>query len=76
MGTITEGITDLPKDFEYIIDIDPKEVFPNQTIKERALQNTQTASTQVCAIQGTLDDPDDECETNEHISKLFSQVTK
>jgi hypothetical protein len=40
MGTITEGITDLPKDFEYNIDIDPKEVFPNQTIKERALQNT------------------------------------
>ena len=31
---------------------------------------------QVYTIQVTLDDPDDECETGEHVSKIFSQMTK
>ena len=35
-----------------------------------------TAITQVYAIQVTSDDPDDECETGEHVSKIFSQMTK
>ena len=35
-----------------------------------------TAITQVYAIQVTLDDPDDECETGEHVSKIYSQMTK
>lgn len=37
LDTITGGISDSPKYLEYTIDIDPKEVFPNQTIKERIL---------------------------------------
>jgi hypothetical protein len=37
LNTITGSISDLPKYFEYTIDIDPKEVFPNQTIKKRIL---------------------------------------
>jgi hypothetical protein len=35
-----------------------------------------TAITHVYAIQVTSDDPDDECETGEHVSKIFSQMTK
>ena len=35
-----------------------------------------TAITHVYAIQVTLDDPDDECETGEHVSKIYSQMTK
>src|ERR687891_36558 len=35
-----------------------------------------TAVTHVYAIQVTSDDPDDECETGEHVSKIFSQMTK
>jgi hypothetical protein len=35
-----------------------------------------TAITHVYAIQVTLDDPDDECETGEHMSKIYSQMTK
>ena len=46
------------------------------------LQNTKgrnlnlTAITHVYAIQVTSDDPDEECETGEHVSKIFSQMTK
>jgi hypothetical protein len=35
-----------------------------------------TAITHVYTIQVTSDDPDDECETGEHVSKIFSQMTK
>jgi hypothetical protein len=38
LDTITEGLFNLPKHFEYTIDIDTKEVFPNQTIKKRILK--------------------------------------
>lgn len=37
LGIVTEGISGLSRYFEYTVDIDPKEVFPNQTIKERIL---------------------------------------
>lgn len=35
-----------------------------------------TGITHVYAIQVTSDDPDEECETGEHVSKIFSQMTK
>ena len=44
LGVITGGISGLPKHFEYTIDIDPKEIFPNQTIKERILNEFESTN--------------------------------
>lgn len=37
LDSIREGLSDLPKNFEYTIDINAKEVFPNSTVKENIL---------------------------------------
>lgn len=37
LNSITKGLFNLPKHFEYTIDLDTKEVFPNQTVEERIL---------------------------------------
>ena len=37
LNSIREGLSDLLKNFEYTIDIDTKDVFPNSTVKENIL---------------------------------------
>ena len=44
LGITTGGISGLLGHLEYTIDIDPKEVFPNQTIKERILNESESTS--------------------------------
>lgn len=43
LNTKTEDLFNLPNLFEYTINIDPNEVFPNQTIKERILNEFEPA---------------------------------
>jgi len=50
--------------------------FNQHTAEYRGHNLNLTAVTHVYAIQVTLDDPDDECETGEHVSKIFSQMGK
>lgn len=42
LNTLTEGLFNLPRYFEYTIEIDTNEVFPNQTIKERILNKAES----------------------------------
>jgi len=44
LGVITGGISGLPWHFEYTMDIDPEEIFPNQTIKERILNEFESTN--------------------------------
>ena len=50
--------------------------FQDHTTEYLGYNLNLTAVTHVYAIQVTSDDPDDECETGEHVSKIFSQMTK
>jgi hypothetical protein len=50
--------------------------FNQHTVEYRGHNLNLTDVNQVYTIQVTSDDPDDECETGEHISKIFSQMTK
>src|SRR5918996_3096582 len=50
--------------------------FHEHTVEYRGHNLNLTDVNQVYTIQVTSDDPDDECETGEHVSKIFSQMTK
>jgi hypothetical protein len=50
--------------------------FHENTVEYRGHNLNLTDVNQVYAIQVTLDDPDDECETGEHASKIFSHMSK
>jgi hypothetical protein len=49
--------------------------FNEHTVEYRGHNLNLTDVNQVYTIQVSSDDPDDECETGEHISKIFSQMT-
>jgi hypothetical protein len=53
-----------------------KPSFHEHTAEYQGRNLNLTAITNVYAIQVTSDDPDEECETGEHVSKIFSQMTK
>ena len=53
-----------------------KPSFQDHTTEYLGYNLNLTAVTHVYAIQVTSDDPDDGCETGEHVSKIFSQMTK
>ena len=53
-----------------------KPSFHEHTAEYQGRNLNLTAITRVYAIQVTSDDPDEECETGEHVSKIFSQMTK
>ncbi|MGH9994976.1 MAG: hypothetical protein ACRD4J_07060 [Nitrososphaeraceae archaeon] len=53
-----------------------KPSFHEHTAEYQGRNLNFTAITHVYAIQVTSDDPDEECETGEHVSKIFSQMTK
>ena len=53
-----------------------KPSFHEHTAEYQGRNLNLTAITHVYAIQVTSDDPDEECETGEHVSKIFSQMTK
>ena len=50
--------------------------FNQHTVEYRGHNLNLTDVNQVYAIQVTMDDPDDECETGEHVSKIYSQMSK
>jgi hypothetical protein len=50
--------------------------FNKNTVEYRGRNLNLTDVNQVYTIQVTSDDPDDDCETGEHVSKIFSQMTK
>ena len=53
-----------------------KPAFNQHTVEYQGHNLNLTDVSQVYTIQVTLDDPDEECETGEHVSKIFSQMTK
>ena len=53
-----------------------KPSFHEHTAEYQGRNLNLTSITHVYAIQVTSDDPDEECETGEHVSKIFSQMTK
>jgi len=53
-----------------------KPVFNQRTVEYQGHNLNLTDVSQVYAIQVTSDDPDDECETGEHVSKIFSDMSK
>ena len=53
-----------------------KPSFHEHTVEYRGRNLNLTDVNQVYTIQVTSDDPDEECETGEHVSKIFSQMTK
>lgn len=50
--------------------------FHEHTAEYRGHSLNLTDVNQVYTIQVTSDDPDDECETGEHVSKIFSHMSK
>jgi hypothetical protein len=50
--------------------------FHEHTVEYRGRNWNLTDVNQVFAIQVTSDDPDDQCETGEHVSKIFSHMSK
>jgi hypothetical protein len=53
-----------------------KPSFHEHTVEYLGRNLNLTNVNQVYAIQVTSDDPDDECETGEHVAKIFSQMSK
>jgi hypothetical protein len=53
-----------------------KPTFHEHTVEYGGHNLNLTNVDQAYTIQVTLDDPDDECETGEHVSKIYSQMTK
>ncbi len=53
-----------------------KPTFHEHTVEYLGHNLNLTNVNQVYTIQVTLDDPDDECETGEHVAKIFSQMSK
>lgn len=53
-----------------------KPAFHEHTVEYLGHNLNLTDVNQVYTIQVTSDDPDDKCETGEHVSKIFSQMTK
>jgi hypothetical protein len=50
--------------------------FHEHTVEYRGHNLNLTDVNQVFAIQVTSDDPDEECETGDHVSKIFSHMSK